>query len=85
MKEVLICDCNDPEHLILFLTVENVLDDDKLVFAEIHLVKRRFIKRLWYGIKYILGYRCKYGAFDEIVISKYNYGTLEKVVKYFKK
>ena len=37
---------------------------------DIHLAKRSFLERLIYGIKYIFGYQCKYGAFDEFIFKK---------------
>ena len=48
-------------------------DDDKdlgrQVFVEIHLAPLVWYKRLWAGIKYIFGYKCRYGHFEEIILS----------------
>jgi len=81
-NELLICGCNDPEHLVLFLPWEETDKSYKAVFMEIHLVKEPFFRRLKYGLKYIFGYQCKYGAFDEIIIEKDNYQPLKEVVKF---
>ena len=37
-----------------------------------------------YGLKYIFGYRCKYGDFDELVLSSKHIKALENVVNYLK-
>lgn len=66
-RDLLICDCSSCEHqLILHYDVE---DNDRLVYATIHLVKLPFFKRLWMGIKYIFGYKCCYGNFEEMILS----------------
>ena len=46
-------------------------DEDlgRQVFVEIHLVPLRWYKRLWLGLKYIFGYKCCYGNFEEMVLS----------------
>lgn len=66
--EILICDCSSAEHKMVLR-----YDDDKnlgrMVYVEIHLVNKRWYERLWVGIKYILGYKCCYGNFEEMVLS----------------
>jgi len=39
------------------------------LFLEVHLVKRGFWRRLRSGIRYIFGYKCKFGAFDSLTFS----------------
>ena len=76
-QELFICDCKNVEHQIVFLWFEN----DKVhgVFATVHLRKKPFLKRLIYGLKYIFGYQCKYGAFDEFVFSPDDADKLKKI------
>jgi hypothetical protein len=78
LEEIIICACGDPEHQMIFRTIDG--DDD--VYVSIHLVKLPFLKRLWYGIKYIFGYQSKYGAFDEIIITKKHKQTLSRVIQW---
>lgn len=62
-SEILICDCNSSEHQIII----HKDSDENTVYCHIHLVKRRFWKRFILGIKYIFGYKCKFGHWDEFI------------------
>ena len=76
-RELFICECENTEHQIVFSWFE----DDKVdgVFATVHLRKKSFLKRLIYGLKYIFGYQCKYGAFDEFILNPADASKLEKI------
>jgi hypothetical protein len=50
--------------------------DDNNAYLHIFLRERRFFKRLLYGIKYIFGYKCKYGHWDEIILNDTHSETL---------
>jgi hypothetical protein len=78
LEEIIICACGLPEHQIIFRTIDT--DDD--VYMSIYLCKLHWYKRLWSGLKYILGYTSKYGDFDEIVLTKEHLPKLKKVVKW---
>lgn len=54
------------------------------VYATIHLRKKSFWARLKYGIKYIFGYQCRYGAFDEFIFNPNDARKLNKVVRWLK-
>lgn len=63
---VLICDCNSSEHQIIVTA-----DKDKgLVFCHIHLASRGFFRRLINGTKYIFGYSCRFGHWEEFLFKK---------------
>ena len=81
--ELFLCECNSPEHMF----VVNYLDegDAKEVYVDIHLTKATFWKRVWYAIKYIFGYQCKHGAFDEIILNPDDAERLQKVVDHLHK
>ena len=64
-EKILICACHNSEHQILIH--KDIIDGE--VYMDIHLAKRSFLERLIYGMKYIFGYQCKYGAFDEFVFT----------------
>ena len=67
-NELILCDCDSVEHQMILR-----FDDDKdlgpMVYVEIHLVNKRWYERLWAGLKYIFGYKCCYGNFEEIILS----------------
>jgi len=63
LADVLICDCNSREHQIVI----EYDKEDKLIYCHIHLVKHGLLRRLKAGFKYIFGYKCKYGQWDEFI------------------
>jgi hypothetical protein len=60
---VLVCDCSSREHQII-IQHDN---DDNLTYCHIHLVKHGFWRRVEAGLKYIFGYKCRYGEWDEFI------------------
>lgn len=83
-QETLICQCSSMEHHFSFVWWEDK-DLEGEVYMEIHLSKLSFWDRLKHGIKYIFGYRCMFGEFDEIILKKEDVNKLEKVVEFLKK
>ena len=64
-REIFICDCNSAEHQFSFW--HNKKDSE--IYLETHLTNYQgFWKRLWIGIKYAFGYKCRYGHFDSTII-----------------
>lgn len=83
MEDVIVCDCGDAEHQFLIRSMEEEHPGyPKEVYLTIHLVKRSFWYRVKYGLKYIFGYKCRYGAWDEIIISRNHVPKLDKIIKY---
>ena len=80
--ELFLCECDSPEHQFI-VSYFDVGGGE--VYVEIHLNKSSFWRRLKYAIKYIFGYQCKYGAFDEIILNPEDAERLQKVVDYLKK
>lgn len=79
-NDILICDCNSTEHqLVIFKDKEY-----KEVFIQIHLIKRSLWKRLKYGVKYIFGYKSRFGAWDEFIFNPKDIPKLEDIIKALK-
>lgn len=76
------CQCSTPEHLIVFKLIDK---DDDTICATIHLSKLPFYKRVVNGIKYIFGYSCQYGHFDEFLIDTDTAKRMIKMLNYFQK
>jgi len=86
INDVIICDCHTDEHQIIF----KYDTEDKgweNVFISYHLQNHNFWDRLKYGIKYIFGYRSRYGGWGELILStdKETIRKFENVLKYLKK
>jgi hypothetical protein len=85
-KDLFVCSCHSTEHQMVVLYDEDEIDDVKypMLYIHTHLVKRPFWQRVKYGLKYIFGYQCRYGAFDEFIINPDDVEGIEKIVKYLK-
>ena len=84
IEELVICQCHNAEHQLMFRAEDIDETGEKWVFVDFHLCPIPFWKRLWHGLKYIFGYRCKYGDFDEVVLSKEHADKLQRVVDYLR-
>lgn len=63
--EIFICECNTPEHQFLLTS-----DEDYIYLTSYLSPYLGFFQRLVLGMKYIFGYKSKYGAFDTIILSR---------------
>jgi hypothetical protein len=51
------------------------------LYTEIYLCQyRNFLKRIWIAIKYILGYKCKWGHFDCFVFKNEDVSKLQTLL-----
>jgi len=75
-KTLLVCECGNVEHQLIFSHDQ----DEKAVYTMIHLTKLSFWRRVKYGLRYIFGYQCKYGAFEETMLSIGHIPALQKVM-----
>ena len=81
VDEVFICECLNTEHQII-MSYDNDFDT---VWCSIHLIpESNIFKRIWKGIKYIFGYRSRYGHFDEFIFRKQAADKLQDIVKVLK-
>ena len=83
-EDILICECSNTEHQIVFRYEEEDAEFSKFVYMSVHLCKLPFFQRLKYGFKYIFGYKCRYGAFDEVVLNPKDAWKLEKIAAHMK-
>ena len=80
--EIIICECHSTDHQMVFLYSDD--EASPMVYSHVHLNKRPFWERLKYAIKYIFGYKCRYGAFDEFIFNPEDAERLQSVVNYLK-
>lgn len=72
-QELFVCDCGDISHQFVVSWYPDDEDWNDLLYVQIHLNQsHNFWKRLWHGIKYVLGFKCCFGAFDEILVNKHD-------------
>lgn len=72
-NEFFVCGCGSDEHTLRFIyigTDGGKYDDMPDLYTSVFLNDyRSFFKRLLVGIKYIFGYKCKYGHWDTFTLA----------------
>ena len=79
--ELIICECNSTDHQLIFLPFEDKEHGNE-VYVHVHLTTQSFWKRLRHGIKYIFGYKSRFGDFDEILLTKRHGKQLMNVARF---
>lgn len=77
------CRCSSPEH-----TLRLWFDDDKdfpCVYVSVFLSNEGWVKRLRNAFRYVLGYKCAYGHFDEFILREEDCDRLIAILKRLKK
>ena len=82
-QQLLICECSSSEHQMIMRYFED--DKDPFVYVDIYLSKKSLWKRIKHAVRYIFGYQCAFGAFEEVVLGADHIKTLEKVVEHMKR
>lgn len=78
------CQCQHPEHRLVVVTSKFEGEPSFLTF-ETFLSNGTFLERLWTGVKYIFGFKSKYGHFGEFILDPNNTQELIDVLEQFKK
>jgi hypothetical protein len=86
-KDILICDCHSTEHQIVVYYSEDSLSDGTTIpscYLHVHLNSQSFWKRLVYGVKYIFGYKSRFGAWDEMILNPDDADKIQEIANYLK-
>jgi hypothetical protein len=83
-KEVFICDCFSNEHqlVLCYMFGDDELDFDTMTFQFYLNPTFGFWKRIGVAIRYIFGYKSKYGDWDDYMV---NHKDCDKLIDYFQK
>lgn len=70
--ETFYCDVNSPEHVFRFVVSPSAYEQEKTeLYLEVFLHQyRSFFQRLLVSIKYLFGYKSKYGHWDVTTLSE---------------
>ncbi len=80
--EYMECACMSPEHLIKFYV--DVEDGD--VCLDVHLANWiPWYKRIWRAVKYVFGYKSKYGDFDSVILKDEDVLKIIELLNYQRK
>ena len=69
------CMCRSPEHTMSF-----TIDDDCIYVHTFLNQQNSVLQRLLIAIKYVFGYKCQYGHFDETILGKKEIEQLKNVI-----
>lgn len=75
------CICSSPEHTLRF--VLNKQPSEPELYVEVYLHERSFLSRLWYGLKYIFGYKSRYGAWDCWTLRSEDIGRMRNLLNVY--
>lgn len=77
------CSCHSPEH-----TLRIWFDDDEdypCIYASVFLDSDPWYDRIWKGLKYILGYKSRYGHFAEFLLRPEDADRMIRMLEALKK
>jgi hypothetical protein len=78
---ILVCSCNSTDHqMVIYKNIDPLYGPE--VYIHMHLVKRSFWYRLKYAVKYLFGYKSRYGAWDEFILEPKHAGKLEDLLQH---
>lgn len=78
VQDLFLCECGSSEHQFILQLFDWGKDEkyieqnpeENLTFTmSVHLSTQGFWNRLVRGVKYIFGYKCRYGDWDEIILT----------------
>lgn len=78
-KKVLFCTCNHVEHQIILIKDK---EDDEVYFTYHLSQKGNIFKRIITAVKYVFGFRSKFGDFGEVILDR---KTQDELIDYLKK
>jgi hypothetical protein len=81
--EIFICECYSTEHQ---LVIKHDPDEKyHNLYLNVHLITyKNIFKRIWVSLKYIFGYKCRYGHWDEFIFNKKDAERLIEILKKIK-
>jgi len=70
------CECYSDEHVLKWDLVEDCM------YASVFLNQyRNVIKRAWVAVKYVLGYKCRYGHWDCFLLNPQDIGRMTALLE----
>lgn len=81
INHLLICKCSSEEHIL----IASYFQEDDEVFVSVHLAPQPWHKRIANAVRYIFGYRSKYGDFDEILLRPEDWEKVQDIADHLKR
>lgn len=71
IQELFVCECNTLDHNFIFSDIPDINEsyEDSGPYLHVHLnPKYSFFERIKLALKYIFGFRSRFGDYDEIIL-----------------
>ena len=81
-REYYECHCYSPEHTLQFWLDE---DEPAMLYAYVFLNQDPWWKRIWNAVRYICGYKCRFGHYDEFLLHPKDCDRFIELLKRYKK
>jgi hypothetical protein len=85
--DLFVCTCGDVQHQLIVRYWKGLVhkEDKPEVFVEVLLNPELNIwKRIVNAVRYIFGYRSKYGDFDEVILEPSDYKKIYNIARYLR-
>lgn len=79
-REFFECQCHSDEHTLKFIADED--EEDPEIFTAVFLHSGPWYTRVLKGIKYIFGYKCRYGHWDCFIMKPEDSERLINLLKH---
>lgn len=73
--EIMICQCSSMEHQLVYWKDP----EDRQVYMSVYLAPLPLLERIWAAIRYVFGYRCRYGHWEEFVLGEEHGDQLRQI------
>jgi len=83
-KQFFECACHSDEHTVSFLYLKTDDPVDREVYLSVFLETDGFFRRLWTALKYVFGYKCRYGHFGCWILRKEDLERLIKLLEVYR-
>ncbi len=79
------CQCRSDEHTLKFI-LEQYSDDsnDLEIYTSVFLYEGSWWQRLWIAVKYVFGYKCRYGHWDNFIMRHEDVDRMLKLCQQYK-
>lgn len=74
--EIMVCQCTSTEHQVVYWKDP----EDRQVYMSVYLAPLPLLKRIWEAIRYVFGYRCRYGHWEEFVMGEEHLADLRQII-----
>lgn len=81
-EKLFTCACGSIEHHFV-MSYWSDEEEPRMIYVQMFLAEHRLLKRIWLAIRYILGYKSKYGHWEEVLLDREKVAGLIKYLRQY--